>query len=224
MNLQHSRTPRRGALGLRLGLMLVVMSAAVAAGRPVPPPGNTDLFDEIYERGRGIDATLKTLTAHFTETTTSSLLTRPVVARGTLAVVRPNRVVLHYTDPEPRVVLIDGDRLTLSWPARQLNQVIDISTSQRRVQKYFVGASPGELRKEFEIKADEPRDRPGTYHLVMVPTRKQIKEGLASLDLWIDRTSLLMTAMRMTFPNGDTKLMAFEDVVPNATVDPASFR
>src|SRR3954466_12203299 len=135
MNVQHSRTLRRGALGLRLGLMLVVMSAAVAAARPVPSPGKTDLFDEIYERGRGIDATLKTLTAHFTETTTSSLLTRPVVARGTLAVVRPNRVVLHYSDPEQRVVLIDGNRLTLSWPARQLNQEIDITTSQRRVQK-----------------------------------------------------------------------------------------
>jgi hypothetical protein len=58
----------------------------------------------------------------------------------------------------------------------------------------------------------------------MVPTRKQIKEGLARLELWIDHASLLMTAMRMTFPNGDTKLMTFEDVVPNAPVDPALFR
>jgi outer membrane lipoprotein-sorting protein len=224
MNVQHSRTLRRGAVGLRWGLLLVVMSAAVAAQRPAPSQAKTDLFDEIYQRGRGIDSTLKTLTARFTETTTSSLLTRPVVARGTLAVIRPDRVVLRYTDPEQRVVLIDGNRLTVSWPARQLNQVTDITTSQRRIQKYFVGASPSDLRKEFDIKADESRDRPGTYHLAMVPTRKQIKEGLASLDLWIDRTSLLMTAMRMTFPNGDTKLMSFEDVVPNAPVDPSSFR
>ena len=50
--------------------------------------------------GPQINATLKTLTARFTETTTSSLLTRPLVARGTVAVERPSRVVLHYQQPE----------------------------------------------------------------------------------------------------------------------------
>ena len=29
--------------------------------------------------------------------------------------------------------------------------------------------------------------------------------------------------MQMTFPNGDTKLMVFEDVVLNAPVDPGVF-
>ena len=47
----------------------------------------------------------------------------------------------------------------------------------------------------------------------MVPKRKQIRETLARLDLWVDRTSLLLDAMKMTFANGDTKTMAFEDVV-----------
>ncbi len=205
-------------------LLLLLMSAPVESRSASHRHGTEDLFDEIYQRGRTVDSTLKTLTARFIETTTSSLLTRPIVARGTLAVIRPDKVVLRYSDPEQRMVLIDGDRLTLTWPARQMRQVTDIGASQRRVQKYFVGASPAELRKAFDIRADEPRDHPGTYHLAMVPTRKQIKEGLARLDLWIDRTSLLLTAMRMTFPNGDTKLMAFEDVVPNASLDASSFR
>lgn len=225
MTHQHSWGPPLRRAAQLWALVLLLMPAAGAA-QPATPArgGKADLFDEIYRRGRAIDATLKTLTARFTDTTTSSLLTRPLVARGTLAVSRPDKVILRYTDPEPRVVVIDGDRLTLSWPGRQLRQVTDISASQRRVQKYFVGASPDELRKQFEIQADEPHDRPGSYHLTMVPTRKQIKEGLARLELWIDHASLLMTAMRMTFPNGDTKLMTFEDVVPNAPVDPALFR
>jgi len=33
-----------------------------------------------------------------------------------------------------------------------------------------------------------------------------------------------MVAMRMTFPNGDTKLMTFTDVKPNAPIDPALFK
>ncbi len=58
----------------------------------------------------------------------------------------------------------------------------------------------------------------------MVPKRKQIKEGLSRLELWMDAASLLMTSMKMTFPNGDSKLMTFTDVKPNAPIDPAMFR
>ena len=57
----------------------------------------------------------------------------------------------------------------------------------------------------------------------MVPKRKQIQEGLSRLDLWVDRTTQLMVAMKMTFPSGDTKLMTFTDVKPNAPIDPSVF-
>lgn len=184
----------------------------------------TDLFDEIFQKGRAIDASLRTVTARFTETTTSSLLTRPLVAHGLVAVERPSRVVLRYIEPEQRVVLIDDDRLTLSWPGRGIRQQRDIGASQRRVQRYFVSASADELRKEFDILAEDAPDRADTYRVTMQPKRRQIREGIERLELWIGRTSLLMSAMRMTFPNGDTKLMTFEDVSPNAAIDPGLFR
>ena len=57
----------------------------------------------------------------------------------------------------------------------------------------------------------------------MTPTRSQISQGLTKLHLWIDRTSMLLTAMKMEFPNGDAKLMAFENVQVNGTVDPKLF-
>jgi outer membrane lipoprotein-sorting protein len=185
---------------------------------------STDLFDEVFEKGRGIDASLRTVTARFTETTTSSLLTRPLVAHGVVAVERPARVVLQYSEPEQRIVLIDGDRLTVSWPGRNIRQVRDIGASQRRVQRYFVGASADELRKEFDILAEDAPDRAATYRVTMRPKRRQIREGIERLELWIGRSTLLMSAMRMTFPNGDTKLMTFEDVSPNAEIDPGLFR
>ncbi len=55
----------------------------------------------------------------------------------------------------------------------------------------------------------------------MVPKRKQIREGLTRLELWLDQSSLLLSAMRMTFPNGDTKMMAFDRRGANAPLDPA---
>jgi outer membrane lipoprotein-sorting protein len=186
-------------------------------------PADDDTFDQLYRRGSEINATLKTLTARFTETTTSSLLTRPLVASGVVAVERPSRVVLHYQQPELRDVLIDGDRLTVSWPGRHIREVTNIAAANRRIQKYFVDGRPALLRESFDIVSGKADDRPRTYRVTMVPRRKQIREGLSQLELWLDQTSLLLAAMRMTFPNGDTKLMVFEDVVLNAPVDPGVF-
>jgi outer membrane lipoprotein carrier protein len=180
-------------------------------------------FDDLYERGQRANAAIKTLTATFTETTTSTLLTRPLVSHGTVAVERPTRVVLHYTDPDVRVVLIDGKHLTMSWPGRNIKQVTDIGAAQDRVQKYFVNGDAAELRRQFEIHDDDANERAGTYQLTMVPKRKQIREVLPKLELWVDRSSLLLSSMRMRFANGDTKTMTFADVVPNAVIDPGAF-
>ena len=198
-------------------LTLAVLASIAASGGP---PAR-DLFDEVYRRGQEKNGNLRTFTATFEETTTSSLLTRPLQARGTVAVERPGRVALHYTEPDERQVIIDGNRMTLTWPSRGIRQTKDIGASQRRVQKYFVDSSPDELRSHFQVTAREVAEG---YAIEMVPRRKQISEGVARLDLTLDGASLLMTTMRMTFPNGGTKTMTFRDVRPDGEVDPALFR
>jgi outer membrane lipoprotein-sorting protein len=214
------RRPRRDD-AIRASVTIAVALLPLVRAAAAPPA--RDPFDDLYQRGQAMNAAMKTLTAHFTETTTSSLLTRPLVSRGTLAVERPARVVLRYTDPESRVVLIDGNRMTTSWPSRNIRQVIDIGTAQGRIQKYFVNGTAAELRSQFDIEQHATSERPGTHHVTMVPKRKQIREALARLDLFVNRSSMLLDTMRMTFANGDTKTMAFDEVVPNAAIEPGTF-
>jgi outer membrane lipoprotein-sorting protein len=204
-------------------LLLVGTAAFARQETPRRSAPLQDSFDDLYLRGQRANAAIKTLTAHFTETTTSSLLTRPLVSRGGLAVERPARVVLRYTEPELRVVLIDGNRMTMSWPSHNVRQTTDIGTAQGRVQKYFVNGTAAELRGQFDIEEHDRSDRPGTYYVTMVPKRKQIREALARLDLWVLRSTLLLDAMRMTFANGDTKMLTFDEVLPNAALEPGTF-
>jgi len=203
---------------LGLALVLIGLPAYRATARPVG-----DLFDQIYERGQKVNANMKTLTAAFTESSSSPLLAKPLVQKGLVYVERPSRVALRYTEPDTRMILIDGDRMTVSLPSASIRTVTDIGASQRRVQKYFVDASPKELRGHFDITAREAGDRPNTYSLLMVPKRKQIQEGITQVEIWIDRTTLMLSAMRMTFPSGDIKLMTFTDVKQNPPIDPAMF-
>jgi outer membrane lipoprotein-sorting protein len=221
----HQRSRRAiHAPALLLFAACVAALACASIVRAQSPSKNTSkAFDELYQRGQKANSGLKTLTARFTETTTSPLLTRPLVAHGTLALQRPSTVVLLYDAPEARTLLIDDKRLLLSWPGRNIYQTSNIGQMQSRIQKYFVEGNPDELRKSFDITVTDAEKRAGADHVVLVPKRKQIREGLTLLDLWIDHSSLLLTAMRMTFAGGETKLMTLENVVPNAPIAPGTF-
>ena len=204
------------------GLTPTTQTPAAVAQQSTAPPNApaTESFDRLYERGQRVNASIHTLTAQFTETTTSSLLVRPLIAKGTLAVERPSRVVLHYTEPEPRVVLIDNNKMTITWPSRQ---VIDVGAAMGRVQRYVVDASAADLRRQFDIDDRQTLEKPGTYRVLMVPRQKRIRDALDKLELWVDRESFLLASMRLTFANGDTKTMTFENVTPNAPLPPGIF-
>ena len=209
---------------MRLQRLRAVLPICAIASTAIVAAAPADLFDEIYAKGRPFESSLRTLTARFTETTTSTLLTRPLVARGTLAVVRPDRVVLQYDDPDRRTVLIEGDVMRRVWPAQSVDQKTNIGAAQRRIQQYFVSKTPAELRGHFDIGADAAADAPGTWLVTLSPKRKQIREGLSRLELWLDQTTVMLAKMRMTFPNGDTKQMVFEDVRVNPDIDPSMFQ
>ena len=222
MRLQKRDGRPRAALGAAL-LACTWIFAGLATGAAHQSSQPTITFDDLYLQGQKANANLKTLTARFTEATTSSLLTVPLTAQGIIAVERPSRIVLRYREPEVRVIVIDGNRMTLSWPGRNLRQTRDIGAPLRRVQKYFVDGTAADLLREFDVTTRVATDRTGSYELLMTPKRKQIREGLAGLDLWIERSSMLLTAMRMRFANGESKLMTFEDIKINTTIDPALF-
>lgn len=199
-----------------------VAVAGAQAGQTSAAPADSQpqSFDQMYEQGQRRNAAMKTLTARFTETTTSVLLVKPLVARGTVLVERPSHVALRYSEPDARIIVIDDKTLTSSWPTVRS---IDIATAMGRVQKQFINGSAADLRREFDIDDRHASDTPGRYHVTMTPKRKQIREALAVLDLWVDRESLLLASMRMTFASGETKIMTFEDVVFNAPLPVGAF-
>ena len=199
----------------------VILTAAMAAR--VLASQSADPIEELFARGRAMQASIRTLSASFTETTRSSLLVRPIVTTGTLvAAINPLRVVMRYTAPDARTIWIDEQALVVAQPNRPIEE-IGIATMQRRVQKYFAAASYQELRENFEMTLTTPAGPPPAYLLEMAPRRRQIKEGLVRLRLWIDRERMLMTRLQMDFPGDDSKTIELSDLKTNVPVDDSTF-
>ncbi len=194
------------------------MALAIAASAPVRASAPADLFDDIYRRGQPMEQSIRTIRAHFTETTTSSLLVKPVVAEGTLLAVRPSDILLSYTKPERKLLRIDATTLSFAWPDRKLHETRDIRESQSRVKKYFADKTPDELRRHFVITAAEDAAKAGTWRIEMLPKRKQIQQGVTKIELWIDQRTSILSTMTLTFAGGDTKTMAFTNVEVNPPI------
>ena len=196
--------------------------ATVTQGVATTAPGG-DLFDEIYRRAAPVEKTLTTVSASFVETTTSTLLKTPLVARGTLVGRRPRQVRLVYSGADARTVIVDGATLALDWPARNIRETRDVGGMMKRAERFFLVSTPAELRKQFDIAAAVAPDRPGSWRVTFTPKRKQMREGVSRVDLWIDQSSLVLHALKMEYPGGDTRLMEFSDVRINPPVAADAF-
>jgi outer membrane lipoprotein-sorting protein len=212
---------RRSIRLLACALVQLAVGGALVASQAASP---TDLFDQLVTRTLATRQSMTSIRARFTETTTSSLLEKPLVSHGTVIAAPPGRVLMTYSDPERRIVAVDGKSLVIVWPDRGEREKIDISQMQKRIDQYFTGASVAQLRSMFDIAAEPDSTIRDTDRVDMRPKRKQIKEGLERLELWIDREKLLLVQMRMTFPGGDRKTIRLDDIAVNVPIPEGTFQ
>jgi outer membrane lipoprotein-sorting protein len=186
------------------------------------PHQNSDPLDDLFARGRVAQAAMKSVRASFTETSVSSLLRDPLVSTGTVVATLPIRVVMSYSSPTVKTVALDETRLIVDRGQGQSREEINITDTQRRVQKYFGEASAKQLRELFTINLSS--DLKTDAHLLeMVPRRKQMAEGIDRLRIWIDRTRLVMTRMVLDYPDGDSKTLELHDIRTNVAIDESAF-
>ncbi len=202
--------------------LALLVSLAVPQG--ASPTRGGDLFARIFQKSVARQKTLTSIRASFTETTTSSLLVKPIVSRGTIVAAPPARVRMTYTDPEPKIIVMDGRMLTVLWPKRNEREQIDIRETEKRIDRYFTNASLDDLRKSFDITAEPDPSIRRADRVEMVPKRKQIRQGLEKLELWIDRESALLAQMKMTLAGGDQKTIVLDDLTLNVPIGDDTFR
>ena len=209
---------RRGAPVLRT----VCALAAALAFPAIGAPAEQDLFDTLHARITAAEAKRTSIRARFVESTTSTLLVKPMVSQGTLVGEKPARMVITYLAPEHRTILMDGQRLFVTRAGRKDVEQVDITEIMKTVNKYFTNADPGQLRRAFTIRAVQDPAAPGAYLVDMLPKRKQIKQGLERLQFGVSRDYML-TQLTMTFAGGDTTVFKLENVELNVPVAPGTF-
>lgn len=169
-------------------------------GAPFDVPGLMELLGKVSSRQE-----------HFTETKTLAMLTQPVVLKGTLAYVRPDRVEKHVTSPYTEDLMVQGDRLTLSSPQGTKQIAVDSHPLIRSFIEAIRASLAGELavlRKLYHIKFQGTRHQ---WELTLRPLDPQAAEYLASITLRGEGDRLTAVDIRET--GGDRSLMKIDGPV-----------
>lgn len=176
-------------------------SAEPAMGaEPFDVPGLMELLAKVSSRQD-----------RFTETKTIAMLTQPVVLKGTLAYVRPDRVEKHVTSPYTEDLTVQGDRLTLSSPKGTKQIAVDSHPLIRSFIEAIRASLAGELavlRRLYHIKFQGTRQQ---WELTLRPLDAQAAEYVASIILRGEGDRLTTVDIRET--GGDRSLMEIDGPV-----------
>jgi outer membrane lipoprotein-sorting protein len=167
-----------------------------------------------------------TLVASFTEKKDLKLLARPVLSRGEFCYNRPNQVRWEYLEPDRKVFVITEDLYIAYYPAIKRAEEVPIKkfVGKRLFRFLGVGQSIDELGKYYEFRLAPQSDLKDTHLLILVPRKKKLAERVAEMKIWVDTTTYLPRQLQYVESDGDSTLLAFQDIRTNIAVTASRFR
>lgn len=162
---------------------------------------------------------IRDIRARFVQISLVASLGREETARGEVVVRRPGRMRWQYDDPEPSVLVVDGDVVRMYDPVEKRLQVmpVDAAVLSPTALGFLLGNRSllDSFRAEL-LEAD--RDEIGVR---LIPRQES---GFESLELWVDPHSyqLRESVLRDLFANRTR--VVFEAITENAGVPDDAFR
>jgi outer membrane lipoprotein carrier protein len=192
-------------------LLMVVALSFTAASAPA------DELDELLINFDRVQETIRTLSAEFTETTKSMLLTDEIVAQGKLFLTKPDSVRWEYSTPEEMRFVIADDQYTGYFPLRKQAEKRDVNRWGEQLFRFLgIGQRSDELAKFYEIRIDEDGNGDdGTVLLVLDPKKKRVRKRMESVRFWIDSETYLPVRLQYASHNGDSRVIEFDSVSVN---------
>lgn len=188
----------------------VLLSSAQAAGataeRPPsqtePPSGEWTVEQVVASLQEGRESSVA-----FEEETYSSLLTKPIVARGVLRFTPPSRLEKDVLEPSHERYVVEGDLITFESERKQVKRTISLDDypALRGFVEVFRASVTGDaalLKRHYETALD------GTRRQWVLQLRPRDPAGKSMLDsIHIAGSESRIHSITVRHPDGDRSVM-----------------
>ena len=196
--------------GWAAAILLVSLGGTAAAA-------DAPALESVLAKFDGVQGRLVTLSADFTETTTSPLLKQPLVSRGRVYLTKPDSVRWEYSAPEPMQFVIARDEYVGLFPQRKKAERRDVKRWSEQLFRYFgLGQGSSELGKIYDIALGDPGpSMAGTVQLVLSPKKRRMKRAVDEVLLWIDADRMLPVRLDYHGKDGNLRSIVFRNAQLN---------
>ena len=159
-------------------------------------------------------ASFKTLSADFTQTTTTPMLTDSIVAEGRFYMTKPDAIRWEYTIPEEMSFVITKDKYTGYYPERKRAERKNVQRYSKQIFRYFgLGQGSEQLAKYYDIHLVQPEsEKPETYLLSFEPKKKRARKRVTEVLFWVDSTTFLPVKVEYHGKSGSIRVVEFQEI------------
>jgi outer membrane lipoprotein carrier protein len=148
-----------------------------------------------------------------------SLLRRDIVSHGVIEFKRPNKVLIELFDPDPSLMVVDGNSLWLYF------------RRERVAQRYVVGNNP--MLKRFLMILENPFKggwekltsiRKAGDFVVLEVVPEEIEAIFSKIILWVSPQDWLIKKVALHEKSGDLTILSYSNIRVNTGIPDSRFR
>ena len=199
---------------------VISMGIAMSALARPKPPGELDAaLDRLDTAG----AAFRSMSAKVRRLSHTAAVNDDNVDSGTILLKRAHsrdvRMLIDFTDPDPKTVAFQGHTVEIYYPKMQTVDEFDVSKFRELLDQFFLlgfGTSRADLLASYNVRLVGPDTVAGqkTELLELIPKSKEVLQHLIKLELWVSDSGYPVQ-QKFGIPGGDYQLATYSDVKIN---------
>ncbi len=191
-------------------------SAPGLAAAHLPDPERDAM--RLLEETRSKIKMVRSVKAEFVQEKVLSMLTEPVVSKGTFLYKGGRKFSWHYLPPDESFTISDGKRIWIYFPALKQVEVYDLEkfkTRSRLFEKLCLGFERPlcDLADAFSIRLIAETE--GDFEVLLRPKEDAVARAIEEIRVVLSKQTGLPTQIRTLEKNGDTTTIRFTEVAIN---------
>jgi outer membrane lipoprotein-sorting protein len=197
-------------------------------------PLAADPLSDIFAKLDKSATAFKGMTANVVQTVHTAVVNDDSIENGNVKLkrVKPGdtRVLLEFTNPDPKTVALEGDKARYYRPKEKVAQDYDLSSRRSVVQQGLLlgfGSTSDELKKSYDVSWVGPETLNGqpTAHIKLVPKSAEVLQSIKQADLWLSLDAGIPVQQRIfTSGGGDYTQLAYSAMKVNPSLSDKDLR
>lgn len=199
----------------RLALPLAFWSTLLAfASPPLGLAGESEELMAFLAEIQAASDQVRSFSSEFVQERRLALFAEPVFFKGSLTVVRPDRLRWEFTAPVPSVLIFNGERgIRCNDKAPPVHFDLGADPIMKTVAEQlwlWLGGDYSRLKASYDLV------KSGPSALRITPKEQRLSEFISAITITFHRTSRQPEKVEIADPGGDTTILSFQAYVLNS--------